>query len=168
MGEVFSAGLSHIHLFYTRFAFFWRSDFLPYSSHSLPAMFSFIRPSLLRALLVGFVLLLSIFSSWGQNVPTAPHGYDFLTVTSIESLSKKYSKLLITPAYQGKSEMPLEGYMGLGAEKFLDTSQRNTLITNQLLSDLTAAGWDLVEVYVTPAMGPTNHTTRYLFRKAKS
>ncbi|WP_223652783.1 hypothetical protein [Hymenobacter psoromatis] len=34
----------------------------------------------------------------------APHGYDFLTLTSRESSAKSVAKILITPAFQGKTE----------------------------------------------------------------
>ena len=133
-------------------------------------MFPVVR--LLRYLLfVGF--LLPLRPAWAQVVPpasAAPHGYDFLTVTEFEGLTKNKAKLLITPAFQGKTEVQLDDLNGssFSVKKDLETFQRNTLVLNQQLSELTAAGWELVDISVISILTVGDTTTRYLFRKAKS
>lgn len=122
----------------------------------------------LRRLVLSAFLLLSTSAAFAQAMPPAPHGYDFLTVTTIESISNKFAKILIMPSFQGKSAIDLEEYSGLGIEKYLDKIQRNTQLINQQLSDLTVAGWELVETHVAPLSAPALSATRYLFRKAKS
>ncbi|AMR28019.1 hypothetical protein A0257_13585 [Hymenobacter psoromatis] len=121
---------------------------------------------MLRAFFVGFLLLLTTRSSWAQVGPVAPHGDDFLTVTTIDGYTKNISKILITPAFQEKTEIQLEdlGNSSFSIEKNLATIQRNTLKINQQLSDLTVAGWELVEAHTVTIFAPT---TRYLFRKAR-
>ncbi|RZL14240.1 MAG: hypothetical protein EOO62_06010 [Hymenobacter sp.] len=134
-------------------------------------MLTLFRFPVLSGALLGAGLLLNSPVARAQGATTsvqAAHGYDFLTVTTIESISKNYAKLLFSPAFEGKSEIPLEDYSGLGLEKYFDKIQRNTLLINQQLSNLTVAGWELVEVHVAPFMPANPSTTRYLFRKAKN
>jgi hypothetical protein len=123
-----------------------------------------ISPALLRALFVGFLLLLATRASWAQAGPVAPHVYDFLTVTTVEGTTKNTAKLFITPAFQGKMEIQLEdgNSSSLSTKNNFAIMQRNLLVINQELSDLTVAGWELTHVTGTP------YQTRYLFRKAKS
>lgn len=119
-----------------------------------------------RELLVGAGLLLGTQAAFAQGAALPPHGYDFMTVTTIEAGSKASSKMLLTPAFQGKAEVPLEILSAFGAEKYLEKVQANTQLVNQQLSELTAAGWELVTVYAgTVGALPS---TRYLLRKAKS
>ena len=97
----------------------------------------------------------------------AAHGYDFLTVTSMESGAKSLAKILIVPAFQGKSEIQLEDFGGFSTEKNIAKLQHNTDLIQQQLSELTVAGWELVQTY--PFISsPSLVTTRYLFRKAKN
>ncbi|RYY14302.1 MAG: hypothetical protein EOO36_14505 [Cytophagaceae bacterium] len=74
---------------------------------------------------------------------------------------------MLTPAFQGKSEVALEEYSGLGAEKLFDKIQRNAQLINQQLSALTVAGWELTETHAAPFAAAAPAATRYLFRKAK-
>ena len=85
----------------------------------------------------------------------------------MESQTKAVAKILIMPAFQGKSEIQLEDFGGFSAEKNLAKLQHNTELVNQQLSELTVAGWELVQAYPFASM-PGLFTTRYLFRKAKS
>lgn len=134
-------------------------------------MVDFFRLSTLSASLLTASLLLGSLVANAQTVGSvgaiASHGYDFLTLTSMESQSKSLSKILITPAFQGKSEIQLEDFGGFSAEKNLAKLQHNTELVNQQLADLTAAGWELVQAYPFTSV-PGLVTTRYLFRKAKS
>jgi hypothetical protein len=122
-------------------------------------------PTLLYRLVVRAFLLLGTPAAFAQ-VP-APHGYDFLTLTSMESSTKSVAKILITPAFQGKTEIQLEDFGGFSAEKNLGKLQHNIELVNQQLTELTAAGWELVQAYPFTSV-PGLFTTRYLFRKAKS
>ncbi|OGX90688.1 hypothetical protein BEN49_22025 [Hymenobacter coccineus] len=93
--------------------------------------------------------------------------YDFLTVTNIESGTKSLAKMLITPAFQGKTEVQLEDLGSLSVEKNLAKIARNTEVINRQLTELTAAGWEFVQAYPF-AFSPDLPTTRYLFRKARN
>jgi hypothetical protein len=127
-------------------------------------------PALAGFLLSAGLLLSGPVPHAQAAVPTvapAAHGYDFLTVTSMESSTKSVAKILITPAFQGKSEIQLEDFGGFSAEKNLSKLQHNTQLVNQQLSDLTTAGWELVQAYPFTSV-PGLFTTRYLFRKAKN
>ena len=139
-------------------------------------MLSFFRFPLLAGALLGAGLLLSGPVAHAQMVAltgaVAPHGYDFLTLTTIEGLSKKTAQLLFTPAFQAKTMVPLlpVSVLGSSEEEYTRLTQ-NALTVNQQLTDLTVAGWELVQVYaVAPASGTGYNPpiTRYLFRKAKS
>lgn len=101
--------------------------------------------------------------------PSQARTYDFLTVTVIESPYTRESRLLFSPAFQGKTELILEEVYNLSNDRYREHLQRNTTLINQALSDLSAAGWELLDVHTalfSPAPTPT--VTRYLFRKAKS
>ena len=92
--------------------------------------------------------------------------YDFLTVTTSESSAKAAAKIIIAPPFQGKSDVQLEEFGGIYNAKNREKLQRNVGLINQQLTELTAAGWELFQVY------PLNYppdlpTTRYLFRKAR-
>lgn len=138
---------------------------------SLLYMAHFFRlPALASFLFSAGSLLSSPVAHAQVAVPTtvpAVHGYDFLTVTSMESGAKSLAKLLIVPAFQGKSEIQLEDFGGFSTEKNIAKLQHNTELIQHQLSDLTVAGWELVQTY--PFINsPSVVTTRYLFRKAKS
>ena len=87
-------------------------------------------------------------------------------MTTSESQSKTFARILIAPAFQGKSEIQLETFGGMASDaRNLDKLQRNTLLVNQQLEALTGAGWELVQVYPVTDTGVL--ITRYLFRKGK-
>lgn len=131
-------------------------------------MFTSLR---LSGLLFTTGLLMSSLAAQAQVAApagaAAARGYDFLTLTSMESGSKVLAKILIVPAFQGKSEIQMEDFGGFSAEKNLAKLQHNTELIQQQLSELTVAGWELVQTY--PFISSPNLvTTRYLFRKAKN
>jgi len=109
--------------------------------------------------LLGTGLLLS---SPAARAQTAAQGYDFLTVTTVES-SKSF--ILFTPAFQGKTEIALEGLATFNGDKYKERVMQNTQLINDQFSALTVAGWELVQTYV-----GTNYSAGrcYLFRKAKN
>lgn len=99
------------------------------------------------------------------------HGYDFLTVTTVESYRQSEAKMLISPPFEGKTEVALaDGDLERLTRNDIEKIGRNTLLINQQLSALTVAGWELVQVVpVAPSTspGPTPPITRYLFRKPR-
>jgi hypothetical protein len=122
----------------------------------------------LGGLLLGGALCLTAAPVGAQ---TAPHGYDFTTITTIESFRKSEAKMLITPPFQGKAEVALvDGDVERLTKADIAKISENTLLINQQLSALTAAGWELVQAYaVAPSNSPgaTPPITRYLFRKPR-
>ena len=128
-------------------------------------MFFSPRPTLLRPLLLGLGLLLASSAARAQ---ATPRGYDFLTLTALESNVKRFSKLLYSPALGSRTETQLEALSSLSNATNLEDARRNAELINQALSELTVAGWELVEVHTVPLGTATPvATTRYLFRKAK-
>jgi hypothetical protein len=95
---------------------------------------------------------------------SATHGYDFLTVSTAEG-AKGLSYILFSPAFQGKTDIPLETINVIGNEKYKERIRQNEQVVNEQLSALTVAGWELVSVYTTATL--TNGRC-YLFRKAKN
>lgn len=126
-----------------------------------------------RWLLAGAFFWLGTLEGRAQQEPaaTAPHGYDFLTVLVVESGYKDYAKIVIVPAFQGKPEISLANVEPqYPAQKLLATLTQNTATVNQLLGDLTAAGWEFLQPYaVPPASGSGGNpvATRYLFRRPR-
>lgn len=126
-----------------------------------------------RWLLAGSFLLGAATRAQAQLAlsATAPHGYDFLTVTTVESYRQSEAKMLLTPPFEGKSEVPLaNGDLDRLTHNDVEKIGHNTLLINQQLSALTVAGWELVQVVpVAPgnSPGPTPPITRYLFRKPR-
>ena len=123
------------------------------------------RGSLLLTLLAG-LLSFTGFAQTAAPAPATTLTYDFLTVTSSESSARTVSVVLIAPPFQGKSEIQLEAFGGIYNARNRERVQRNTVLINQQLTELTAAGWELFQVY------PQNYppdllTTRYLFRKVR-
>jgi hypothetical protein len=153
------------------FSFFtgWAAVVTAFSVFFYLIMLSFFRFPLLSGALVGATLLLSSPVACAQTVV---HGYDFLTVTSIEGQNKNEAKLLLTPAFQGQTDTALiPGSLYSLSKKDIETIAQNTQIINQQISAITTAGWELFQVYqVTPggSGGTTIPITRYLFRKAKN
>jgi hypothetical protein len=129
------------------------------ASSCVKQFFRFRLPLLVAILLLGITRSIS-----AQTAP--PPAYEFLTVTTFESQIKVLARIVIAPAFAGKSEIQLEDFGGFSAAKNLDKLQRNTLLINQQLSDITSAGWELAHVYPVAETGVL--ITRYLFRKVKS
>ncbi|MFD1870926.1 hypothetical protein [Hymenobacter bucti] len=127
-------------------------------------MHQLFRFPILSSVLLGAGLLLSSPAAHAQLTVPATLGYDFLTMTTIEG-TKAFSAILFSPAFQGKTEMPLIARNVLSAEKYKELIRQNTELVNGQLSALTVAGWELVQVY-TPS-SPAEARC-YLFRKAKS
>ena len=124
--------------------------------------------TLLRTLVMSCALLPSAVVAWGQTVPepqNAPHGYDFLTVTVLELTGKSMAKVLITPAFQGKTEIQLADMSSISTAKNVEVSQHNASVVNQQLSDLTIAGWELAAVFNSNVSGYA--APRYLFRRPR-
>ena len=132
---------------------------------SLASSCRFRKPQWLdRFLLLTGLLASFAFSARAQAAPSV--GYTFLTLTTSESQSKTFARILIAPAFQGKSEIQLETFGGMASNaRNLDKLQRNTLLVNQQLEALTGAGWGLVQVYPVADTGVL--MTRYLFREGK-
>jgi hypothetical protein len=127
-----------------------------------PFPFMSVKTSFCQLLLV--LLSLGICTkAAAQNTP--PRAYDFLTVMTLESGAKALSRIFITPAFEGKSEIQLEDFGGLSVSKNMEKMQRNTLLVNQQLTALTVGGWEIVQVYPVAETGVL--TTRYLFRKPR-
>jgi hypothetical protein len=122
----------------------------------LPAQLHWLRPFFF---LFGLVAGLNLTA---QAQSSTAKGYQFLTVTAFESQVKVLSKIIVVPAFEGKSEIQLEDFGGFSTSKNVEKLERNTLLINQELEALTTAGWELVQVYTIGTL-----TTRYLFRKAK-
>ena len=117
-------------------------------------------------LLLSAGLVLSGPAAFAQ---TSQRGYGFLTITVIQSPYKNDCRLLLTPAFQGKAEIKLEEEYTLSADKYRANAQSNTLLLNQLLSDLSTAGWELAETHAAQqGPAPSATVTRYIFRKAKN
>jgi hypothetical protein len=82
--------------------------------------------------------------------------------------------MLLTPTFQGKTEIKLEEEYNLASDRYRANLQRNITLLNTTLGELSAAGWDLVNVHSTevgaepPGLQPTATLTRYLLRKAKN
>jgi hypothetical protein len=136
-------------------------------------MLALFRFPLLASALLGAGLLLGSPVARAQTAApagaVATRGYDFLTVTVIKAPYRTECRLLLTPAFQGKSEVTLEEEYTLTRDKYREALQRNTLLLNQTLSDLTVAGWELTETHAAQEGPPPSATvTRYLFRKAKN
>jgi hypothetical protein len=117
---------------------------------------------------------LFLLVSLGASAQAGRPIHDFMTISVIKSPYKNDCYLLLTPAFQGKSEIKLEEEYNLASDRYRSNLQRNILLLNVTLGELSAAGWDLVDVHSTevgaePAgLQPTATITRYLLRKAKN
>lgn len=127
--------------------------------------------SLFRNWYLGALLL---FVSLGASAQTGRVTYDFMTISVIKSPYKNDCYLLLTPAFQGKSEIKLDEEYNLASDRYRANLQHNIELLNGTLGELSAAGWDLVDVHSTevgaepPGLQPTATITRYLLRKAKN
>ncbi|MDJ0364393.1 hypothetical protein QMK33_04460 [Hymenobacter sp. H14-R3] len=128
-----------------------------------------LRP-FLRRLVLSAGLVLGTQAAFAQASAARPRGgYDFLTITIIKSPYKTDCRMLVTPAFQGVSEVKLEEEYTITSDRYRENLHHNTLLLNQALSELSAAGWELVETHaVLEGVSPAPVVTRYLLRKAKS
>lgn len=120
-------------------------------------------------LLAGLLLALGRPAAAQLLAPGQAKAYDFLTVTMVESTAKSLSKLLIAPAFNGRTEIQLDAVAAFSPSTRLDQLRRNNEVLTQSLGELSAAGWELIQV--SPATLATDKdvsVTRYLLRKAKS
>jgi hypothetical protein len=123
-----------------------------------------------RALGVGLLLAAACQPAVAQLLPAAhAQAYDFLTVTTVEAQTRNMAKLLFAPAFGGRREISLEPIGGFSAATLLEQLRKNNEVLAQTLSELSAAGWELIQVETAPFIGDkTVTTTRYLLRKAKT
>ena len=127
--------------------------------------------SLFRNWYLGALLL---FVSLGASAQTGRVTYDFMTISVIKSPYKNDCYLLLTPAFQGKSEIKLDEEYNLASDRYRANLQHNIELLNGTLGELSAAGWDLVDVHSTevgaepPGVVPTATITRYLLHKARN
>lgn len=123
-----------------------------------------------RGLCLGLLLALTSQSASAQLLPLGPaRSYEFRTMTVYESSAKAYARLVFAPAFNEHTELELEGLNTLTADKARDNQRHNAEVVNQSLSQLSAAGWELIEVHSGSwVRDPSVQTTNYLFRKAKS
>ncbi|MGI4867580.1 MAG: hypothetical protein ACRYFZ_26910 [Janthinobacterium lividum] len=114
----------------------------------------------MKHLLLALALLLAI-PALAQT--TAPTTYEFLTVVESQSQQGSFAKILFAPAFQGKTELPLQELPGTAAGgKYIATYRQNIETVNQQLETVTSAGWELVHT----SSIDRGHT--YLFRRRKS
>jgi hypothetical protein len=118
----------------------------------------------MKHLLFAFALLGAPLASLAQAAPPVSTTYEFLTVAEIESPSSGLAKILFAPAFQGRSELPLENLPMALSIKYPIIYQRNLQMVNRQLEAVTADGWELMHVSSNTAT--TGH--EYLFRRPKS
>ncbi len=127
----------------------------------------------LRSCCLGALLLL-VFSLNAMAQVSQPVTYEFMTISLVKSPYKNDCYMLLTPAFQGKAEVKLDEEYNLASDRYRANLQRNTALLNTTLGELSAAGWELINVQATeigaepPGLQPTATLTRYLLRKAKS
>jgi hypothetical protein len=123
-----------------------------------------------RALALVLLLALGSQSAAAQLLPSAnAQKHDFMTLTSIEAPTKKMAKLLFAPAFNGHTEIQLRTVGALSSNAVLEQLRQNNETLTQTLGELSAAGWELIQVSPAPlAFDKDVATTRYLLRKAKS
>lgn len=124
-------------------------------------MLTLARSLLLRGLFSG-LLLMRLAPAGAQSIPPATmpaHGYDFMTVT-VEA-----KVMVLIPAFQGTESLALKLTNGLANVAKQADYRANVELINKKLGDITAAGWELVQVM--PAGNYALTTSSYLFRKAR-
>jgi len=123
----------------------------------------------LHQLVLSIGLLLGTHAAFAQASAVGPRSYDFLTITIVKSPYKADCRMLLTPAFQGKTEIKLEEEYTITNNRYRENLHHNTLLLNQTLSDLSVAGWELVETHAAlEGAPPAPVVTRYLLRKVKS
>lgn len=111
-------------------------------------------------LLLAWVLLGAPLACRAQAAP--PTTYEFLTLLESESQASGLAKILFAPAFQGKTEVPLERLPSTASsDKYMATHRQNVETVNRQLEAITAAGWELVHV------SADERAHEYLFRRRK-
>ena len=115
------------------------------------------------------LLALGSHAAAAQMLPTATgQAHDFMTLTSIEAPTKKMAKLLFAPAFNGRTEVQLESVIAFSSATILEQLRHNNEMLTQTLGELSAAGWELIQVSPAPlAFDKDVATTRYLLRRAR-
>ncbi|MGI4873756.1 MAG: hypothetical protein ACRYFX_21565 [Janthinobacterium lividum] len=120
-------------------------------------------------ILTALLLLLTNRPAAAQLLPAAvpARTSDFMTLTVLESPLKNMAKLLLTPAFNGRSEIQLEDAVVLASTR-LEHLCHNNEVLSQSLGELSAAGWELAEVHSVPFAGDKDILpTRYLLRRPR-
>jgi hypothetical protein len=133
----------------------------------MPSLFSF---RAVRALGAGLLVALGSHAASAQMLPaTNGQPLDFMTLTSIEAPTKKMAKLLFAPAFNGRTEIQLESVGAFSTATILEQLRQNNETLTKALGELSAAGWELIQVSPAPlTVDKDVVTTRYLLRKAKN
>ena len=84
-----------------------------------------------------------------------------MLAVEIESQAANAAKIIFAPAFQGKTELPLEALPGPFSSKYWLTYQHNLDVVTQQLQAATAVGWELADTSTNSA----GH--KYLFRRPK-
>jgi hypothetical protein len=109
---------------------------------------------------LAWVLLGAPLACRAQTGP--PATYKFLTLLESESQANDFSKILFAPAFQGKTEVPLERLPGTtSSSRYMAARRQNSEAVNRQLEAITAAGWELVHV------SADERAHEYLFRRRK-
>ena len=90
-----------------------------------------------------------------------------MAVVESQSRFKELSKMIFAPAFQSKTEAPLETLPGNLSTKYWPAYQRNLETVAQQLGAISAAGWELVEGSANPEGASNQSGHRYLFRRLK-
>lgn len=124
----------------------------------------------MRASSISLLLALGSHAAAAQMLPAANgQPLDFMTLTSIEAPTKKMAKLLFAPAFKGRTEVQLESVGALSTATLLEQLRQNNETLTRALGELSAAGWELIQVSPAPlTVDKDVFVTRYLLRKAKS
>jgi hypothetical protein len=109
--------------------------------------------------LLAWALLGASLACRAQAVP--PVTYEFLTLLESESSNSGLAKILFAPAFQGKTEVPLESLPNPLAKNYIVAYRQNVETVNRQLEAITAAGWELVHV------STDERAHEYLFRRRK-
>ena len=113
------------------------------------------------------LLLLASRPAAAQLLPVASSTqvFDFMTLTALDSPLKNMARLLFAPAFNGRSEVQLEDIGALPGTR-LEHLRHNNELLSQTLGELSAAGWELIEVHSAPFIADKDIlTTRYLLRR---
>jgi hypothetical protein len=121
------------------------------------------------------LLVAGLLTAGATSMPaaaqTAPNGYTYQLVTTIESVVPGgfgRSKISYTPAYKGIKEAPMENLFsltGLNLSNLQKNEDSIVALTQQMAND----GYELVQALplTSSIQGSGIFMTRYMFRKAK-